>query len=588
MRRLIIDIETDALKNPTTIWCICTMDYDTGETKEYVLGEVNDFKVEKDTTYIGHNIIDFDIPVLQKLLGLEFNVNQLRDTLILSRLFNPVREDGHSLESWGVRVGLPKQEFNEFSRFSDTMLEYCKNDVAVTAKAYTQLMVEGKEFSDFSIKLEHQVSYVIHKQKEYGFYLHKDKAIALYNEVKQLADDLELQIQSSYPPKKVLDKVYKVRYNDNGLIHKTCQKILDQYSNNKEYNENTDTWNLYSYQPFNLGSPKQVVERMNEAGWKPTEFTKAGAPKVCEENLLTLPDTAPESAKLLPRWLILNSRHKTILQWIEGCDENNRVHGDVYTVGAITHRMAHSNPNMANIPSVGGGRRGIEGGYGYECRDCWGVASEDRRLVGVDAKAIQLRILAHYMNDPDYIKAVTTGDIHTVNKELAGLATRDQAKTFIYAWLLGAGAAKVGSIINSDSKAGQAVKDKFLERLPPLRRLQEETHVVARKGYLVGLDGRRLPIKSAHYALSSYLQGGEAVIMKLAVVLAYKEFTKLGLDAHFVANVHDEVQIDCHKNVTGQVGEIMVQCICKAGVMLNLKCPMDGEYKVGNTWAETH
>jgi DNA polymerase-1 len=204
------------------------------------------------------------------------------------------------------------------------------------------------------------------------------------------------------------------------------------------------------------------------------------------------------------------------------------------------------------------------------------------------------------MNDPDYTKEVVDGDIHTKNLEAMGIdkgewdeehgqwSARSTAKTFIYAWLLGAGDEKVGLICGGDSSFGRRVKQTFLESLPALADLKEEATKTARTGRLVGIDGRHIEIKSAHYALSCYLQGAESCIMKKAMIDWHLEVRKRNLDAQMVAVVHDEFQIDVRKEHADEVGKIVVDSIIKAGEYFNLNCPMDGEYRIGNNWAETH
>ena len=238
-------------------------------------------------------------------------------------------------------------------------------------------------------------------------------------------------------------------------------------------------------------------------------------------------------------------------------------------------------PNMAQIPNSGSP-------YGHECRELWTI-DKGNKLVGIDAAGLELRMLAHYMNDDEYTNEVVSGDIHTANQTAAGLQTRNQAKTFIYAFLYGAGSAKIGSIVGGSAKEGQKLIDSFLRNTPRLKALREKVaRIFATKGWLPGLDGRKLLVRAEHSALNTLLQGAGAIVMKQALVLFKKELTKQKIWHEFKANVHDEWQIECKEDDAEKVGKIGVQSIINAGIMLKMRCPLDGEFKVGDSWKATH
>ena len=215
-------------------------------------------------------------------------------------------------------------------------------------------------------------------------------------------------------------------------------------------------------------------------------------------------------------------------------------------------------------------------------------------LVGADASGLELRMLAHYMGDENYVKTVTEGsskdgtDVHTVNQRAAGLSTRDQAKTFIYAFLYGAGDAKIGSIVGGSARDGERLKSAFLKGTPALQRLRNTIAAYAAKGYVPGLDGRKIWVRSEHAALNSLLQGAGAIVMKQALVLLEKHLPRAGVFYKFVANVHDEWQIETKPEMADTVGKLAVQSIREAGEHFQLRCPLDGEYKYGTSWRDTH
>jgi DNA polymerase I-like protein with 3'-5' exonuclease and polymerase domains len=192
------------------------------------------------------------------------------------------------------------------------------------------------------------------------------------------------------------------------------------------------------------------------------------------------------------------------------------------------------------------------------------------------------------MNDKGYIHEVVNGDIHTTNQKLAGLESRDTAKTFIYALVYGAGDEKIGSVVGGSRKQGKELKQRFLDNLPTFKTLKEKVQGAARRGYLMGIDGRKIYIRHEHAALNSLLQGGGAIVMKKALVILANRLELSSTAFKFVANIHDEWQIEVAECRAHKVGELAVQSIIDAGEHFNMRCPLDGEYKIGGDWSETH
>jgi DNA polymerase-1 len=284
---------------------------------------------------------------------------------------------------------------------------------------------------------------------------------------------------------------------------------------------------------------------------------------------------------MIAKYLMLQKRLAQTRSWIKELDETTgRVHGYVNPNGAVTSRMTHSHPNMAQIPSS-------SSPYGEDCRACWTVP-EDYRLVGIDASGLELRMLAHYLNDEGYTNEILNGDIHTANQRLADLESRDQAKTFIYALLYGAGDAKLGSVVGRGRAHGKGLRQRFFDNLPSFKKLTDRVQREAKSGFIKALDGRKLTVRSEHAALNTLLQGAGAIVMKKALIILDETIRTNNWDAKFVANVHDEWQIECHVYDAVDVGKAGVEAIIQAGIELNLNCPLDGDYKVGENWSETH
>ncbi len=582
--RVVFDIETDSL-DATVIHVVVAKEL--GKKGNYIIRSPKAFaKFAKDVTqWIAHNGIGFDIPVIEKLWGYKIPLDKTLDTLVLSRLFDPQRRGGHSLKVWGERLGDFKTEFSGFSEYTEEMKEYCKQDVHVTELLYKELMKEGEDFSQASINLEHMVHAIMCEQERNGFALDIDLAQEIYTVCLKENNRIETEIKKYMVPIAVKAKDVEVKYKKDGSIF--AYQLLDTQ----------EVWGDYTkilWEEFNLASPTQINKRLDRLGWKPTVKTKSGESyKICPENLATIPDDAPQAVKGLKAWKVLETRWKIAQEWLEKAQGDGRVHGTVITTGAVTHRAAHRGPNMANIPSVPHGKTGIlwkmDGMYAAECRQVFKVP-EGKKLVGTDAAGIQLRVLAHYMNDPVYTEQVIEGDIHTFNKNALGNYCKDRptAKTFIYAFLLGAGVGKIAEILGCNGGQANKSMQNFYETLPTLKRLKSEASRAASMGWMKGLDGRILRIGSDHLALSVYLQGGETVIMRLANVFWQRKAKEERINFKQCAWVHDEWQTEVDADQAERLGEIQVQSIIDAGKFFKLNCPMDGEAKIGNNWLETH
>lgn len=552
---LYLDLETNMAHD--TIWCAAYA-VDDGEAEVTQDPAVLRSLVLKATKVVNHNLIGFDAPLLETLWDITVPFQKMVDTLVMSRLFDPCREKGHSLEAWGEELRCPKGDFRDYDAgFSAEMAEYAKQDIVVTRKLYKHLenLLKDEEFSADSIKLEHQVAYVIKRQEQHGVLFDIFKALALRDKLNLRMLEIEAEMQIVFPP------IVTPRVGKKG-------KPLSDHVEN-----------------FNPGSRQQIAKRLEGLGVKFTQKTETDRPKVDEKVLAEI--DRPE-AKLIAEFLMLQKRLGLVDQWIKCCTKSCRIHGRVITNGAVTGRMTHRNPNMAQVPSC-------SAPYGNECRELF-IVPPGYKLVGIDAAALELCMLAHYMDDADFTSAVVSGkkeegtDVHTMNMKAAGLATRDQAKTFIYAFLYGAGPGKIGRIAGGDYTAGMELIDTFMENMP---KLKDVVKTAKAKGsqtrkMILGLDGRQLRIRSVHSALNTLLQGAGAIVMKKALVIFRNSLVTRKIPANCVLNVHDEWQLEVQEDYAEEVARLGIEAIKRAGVELGLKCPLNGEAKIGTNWAETH
>ena len=611
--KVVADFETDGLLGTLTrVWCGVAQNIDTGERYEFTprnLADIQSFAASVDH-WIGHNFLSFDARVLRRILGIHIPVRNITDTLIKSRLQCYSREGGHSLENWGKIVHRPKPEHDEWDRYSPEMLERCRGDVTTNYEVYLYLLREGAKYGSAPAeRLEHGVQHLLNEQQEYGFPITVGEAYRLQGEISSEYNKIEMELLDELPPISIKEKAREItpKYKKDG----TLSKVGIQYLSDNWEDVGGPHSRLY-WEDFDPGSVKQKVRRLEDhwdpvirtvgyrkmlyRGFSAEEQKRRGRFmwRLCEENFGTIKSSAPPSMHKLGRFAMLKSRGDEIKGWFDGLGDDGKVHGYCQGLGAITHRMSHSKPNLGNTA-------GVHSPYGTEFRRCFHYGGDDDYVqLGTDASGIQLRILAHYMNDPDYTEEVVNGDIHTKNLLAMGIdkgvydddtgewSGRATAKTFIYAWLLGAGNEKVGLITGGTPADGRRVKEQFLDNTPALAELKRRAAGAARSGRLVGLDGRYIEIKSEHFALSVYLQGGESTIMKKAMILYHKEAHREGLDFQQLAVVHDEFQSRVREDQAERLGQIQVDAIVRAGLHYNLNCPLDGAYKIGRNWLETH
>lgn len=586
---IVFDIETNGLLDElTTIHCIAWKDTDTGDVVSHgpdsILVGLN--ALARKPAIGGHNVIDFDIPAIQKVYPSWKPGGVVRDTLVMSRLIYADLRDrdftlasrdeefprrfigSHSLKAWGYRLDNLKDDYDGgWETWSQEMHDYCIQDVQVTAHLWDKLTSKG--FSEESIELEHRVAAIIKEQERYGFRFDVGRAHKLYSELLGRRLDLVDQLQRAVPPWTVRTPFTPKRDN------KT-----------RGYKAGVTIYKEHEVE-FNPNSRDHIAKVLKGKGWEPKEFTPEGKPKVDETILSKL--SFPE-AKLLAENFMLTKRLGQIGEgkqsWLH-LERDGRLHGRVNTNGAVTGRMTHSHPNMAQVPSV-------RKPFGTECRSLF-TTDPGYLLVGCDADALELRCLAGYMaayDNGDYIDVILKGDkdsgtdMHSINANILG-CNRDTAKTFFYAFIYGAGVSKLGSVLGGSAQTGKLKRDALLNGVPALGALARDVkHRAKQRGYLKGLDGRLLAVRSDHAALNTLLQAAGAILMKKALVLLHEDLKDY--DAHFVANVHDEWQIQAREEDAEEVGRRAVDAIRRAGPVFGFRCPLDANYCIGRTWADTH
>lgn len=618
MGKLIFDLETNGLlEDVSVIHCLCIMDAESGQKYRFdpVSKPISDGlkMLSEAETIIGHNIIGYDIPVIKKLHP-EWTHNRAIDTMVWARCISPDIKDSdfgrvkrnilpknmigkHSLEAWGYRLGILKGSYGkttDWQTWDEDMTLYCLLDVEVTAALYKAC--GGMYLPESTLEMEMKVAEIIARQERHGFPFNMAKAETLYAQLLGKREKLREELRGAFPNWYAPDTEFTPKRS---IRRKTAGGWYETLAEGAPMTK-------VKLLTFNPSSNQHIAYWLvRKYGWEPQEFTdKTNEAKIDEDIIEALPY---EEAPKLAEFLTLNKRCGQIAEgkgsWFKAYNQRTgRIHGAVNTNGAVTTRMTHFSPNMAQVPAG-------YSPYGKECRELFEPVPGYKQ-VGCDASSLELCCLAHYLAKWDggsYGVAVTTGtkeegtDPHTMNMKALGITSRDNAKTWIYAWLYGAGDANLARQLGVSVKEGKKAKERFLKKLPALKDLKD---AIAKKvkshGFLYALDGRQLKSRSPHSALNLLLQSAGALIMKKALVIFDEEMQRLGhkhsgyawagtgYDYEFMANVHDEVQVSVRPELAEEVGKLFAESIAKAGLAFKFKCPLSGDYAAGSNWKETH
>lgn len=649
--RIVLDIECNRLVKPDKIWVIVCYDIDKKEYHVFRLPTDNDETAREFrefsqgcTLVIGHNICGYDLPILSDLLGVRFDIQQTLDTLIISKMADYPRK-GHSVEDYGLEFGYEKIKHYDFSKYSDDLETYCIRDVDITRRIYSKYdkFISNPDHAD-CIRLEHCFQLVVNQLHDDGFSFNTAKAEKLLERVTKELRDLDEKILDAFPPRLKLIREVTPKETKHGTI--SLNSIPKALRGDMHLFSAGSSFSYCSLTDFNPSSHTQIVRVLNEAGWVPVDKTETHKDverelnklkhtkrdealdiryqelytkynqlrikgwKVNEANLETLPPSAPLAARLLAKRILLESRRRTLTEWLSLVSSESRIHGKFYGIGAWTHRMAHQQPNTANIPNSVKVSDGSTILYGKELRSLW-QAPKGRLLVGVDAEAIQLRVFAHLINDPELTNAIVNGkksegtDPHSLNKSYFGsyCKTRNAAKHSLYAMFFGGGPNKIAEIMSCTREQAEEAIASLTKKYPGLEKLHKEVIPKdAQRGYLIGLDGRpvRIPGDTVsarkHLWMSGSLQNGEKVIMAKATVRFSPQLKEY--NSFLVNLVHDEWQTETPNNmeIAIKVGQLQCEALEWAGRELKLNCPIagsfwnddDNDYTIATNWSKTH
>lgn len=601
------DIEANDFRNAAThIWCVCVENIQTGATLSFRdSASFADWCDEERRVFVGHNFLSYDAPVLNRIWHTRIAVSDVVDTFVMSQVYSPSLRGGHGLDDWGVRLNNPKLDHTDFSRYTPEMLVYCAQDTELTAEVYKVLCkrMKAENFSERSVELEHLAWNIIqNKQKQNGFPFNQEKADLLYAELRAREQELKDEIYRLWPPElKCVRTFAKSRKKDGTRTADYCRHV-GQYP---RLEDNEDgTYDAYDYVSFDLGSPKQRIQKLLDYGWTPVRLTEKGNPQVDEDEMLAFAESSgiPE-VTALARWVVVNARANMVRNWSQAVSpETGRIHGTLYL--ASTGRYRHSKPNTANIPGVrhdsdDNALYGEAGTWAYECRSLWNAGGKGWRLVGIDGKGMQARNLAHNVAKvigvdaaQDFIDELLKGDVHRKNMARYGFPSKPAAKKAYYTILMGGGSELIAADqLQFGWVPPSNVKDLVIAGIPGFRQLENKLKAeLSKTGRITLCDGMRLLVNSPHMVIPYLLQGDESRLMKQAMIYVDEEIRRRKLQKYIlkVGDIHDEWQTRVIDELVDEYVDFALPCFLRAGESFDYLIPIEGDANIGDNWAETH
>jgi len=626
MSKWLFDIECDGLlKDATITWIIVAYNFNTKETKHWLWDDVGwKYEFNKATHLIGHNICNYDLPVLEKIHGfIPPKSCRIQDTLLLSQILDYKRfgNEGHSMEVWGNHLGFPKIPFDDFSQYSENMKIYCHNDVRLNTLIYEVLMSEYRECVKKNPKLshyvlaEHAAARWCAKAALHGWPFDKEKAYSLFdlfetemeNTEKVLSEKLGYKVVP-IDKKKGIIETKKPRWTKAGCYdqHTANYFEIDPYSGYEgEERPVAGEYTRISIEPLKLGSSDDVKKFLFRHGWEPTDWNYKSvevegkkrpvkiktSPKITEDSLEFLGG----DGKLYTEYTSTKSRHSILKTWLENLDENDNLHGDIMLIGTPSMRARHS--IIVNVPST-------DKPWGKEMRELF-ICKPGWKIIGCDSAGNQARGLAHYLGDQEYIDTLLHGDIHQYNANkltdvLYSMSVnhevkRSQAKRIFYAFLFGASGTKLWSYVfgTPNGEDGAKFKNGFLKSVPGFESLidkLERVYASTKKfgdGYIYGLAGNKLYVDSFHKLLVYLLQAAEKATCSAALMLCAERLEDEGIPYIPLIYYHDEIDFMVPEQYAERAAAIGKQAFIDGPKLFGVNI-MDGDAKIGDSWYEVH
>ena len=609
--RLVYDIETDGLLNEyTKIHCIVAYNLDTGTMYSYsdsdvALPSIADgvSLLSNASLLVGHNVIGFDHVAINRLFDTDLHDVKTHDTFVMSQVLRYKRNHKHGLAGWGEHLGNSKMNFDKWDEYSKEMLKYCQQDVKVNVDIYHALIAEFKKIAEKrpliaeGLRVEHDTAIFNARVREQGWRFDVEKAKTNLTRMQDRMAEIEAVIHPKLGERKVfIDKTPKTpKFLKNGNYNSHTCRWLSEYLNKTVEPGDTHLWpagrefQRFKMEPITLASLDLVKDWLLENGWKPDEYQKrkvgfewiTGSPKLTSTSLAKL----GEIGEMIDEYYTIRNRASVVSGWLDQV-KAGRLHGNMWTIGTPTFRARHE--VIVNLPAV-------TAAWGKELRELF-VADEGDVVVGADSSGNQLRGLCHYVGNDLFTHEVCYGDQHSRNADALG-CSRPVAKSYLYAYLFGAGDAKLGQVLTGKSNvaAGKKSRDDFAKGIKGLTELKDklskvwkQTHYQQGEGWFPALDGRPVFCPAEHQTLNYLLQSAEGITCKAAVSYAMRKINEEKLRAKPRLFYHDEIAYTSHPDDADRVGEILQEAFREAPKAFNVTCMDGGDYVKGESYADVH
>lgn len=413
------------------------------------------------------------------------------------------------------------------------------------------------------VSLEHEVQRILTAQESHGWAFDEDAAITLASSLRQELRETEDVLRRRHPFVRGSEFTPKRDNRRQGYVKgASFTRLKDLNCSSRDH----ISWILQTFH-----------------GWTPVQKTRTGKPIIDE---VILKEIGTEVATMFLRILTITKMLGMISEgenaWLKLSTTAKRVHHHC-SVATNTHRCAHRNPNLAQVPSDERFRQLF-------------IPSKGLVLCGADLSGIELRMLSHYLARWDsnrYADILLNGDIHQVNADKIGIS-RSQVKTVTYAMLYGAGDEKIGHSYDKQlsstaaKRKGKEIRAAYVEAIEGLGDLLEAVKKAAEKGFVKSIDGRKITVDSPHKALNYLLQSGAGVVAKRWMVINQGIMHDIGICASQLGFIHDELQFECAPECIEDLRTSLVYSATAAGEYYKLRVRIDAEATTGKNWSETH
>ena len=622
MKRGVFDLETDGLvAQATVVWCGVVKDLETGDVLRFGRDSIPDLLLHLSSfdVLIGHNVVGFDFVILDKLYGWRYN-GRVADTLLMSRTQRPNRisparskSGPHSVESWGVRLGLDKVENEEWGVWSPLLMERCEQDVEIQVLIFEALMEEGRnEGWGPAHRLNTKLFHYLGKQERSGWHIDQALLSSNIHQLKRWIDMIASAINPSLP---LVTEVLEVKkegeygyvkkpFNRSGLLSNNVDKYCASCCDCFDRDSISGVFSRILFRKLDINKTSEIKGYLLDQGWVPSEWNsnikgERTSPKLSKNDPFI--GVKGKVGMLIARRVQCKARLSILEGWQVAVRQDGRIPTPVTGI-ADTARLRHK--SIVNVPSPNTGSF-----YAKQMRSVF-TATPGWSMSGVDSKGNQARQLAARMKDNEFTDAVLNGDIHSLNQRKSGAETRAKAKNFFYGLMFGAGPANIATQLGIKQSEAKALIKRYMTEMPKLKELISKTEKkwektarryydkkigqdVMRGGWITGVDGRRIKVDSAHKILCYQLQSDEAIQMSHAYVHLHEEMEKagyvLGEDWRMLIWMHDEFQFEGRTNeIVQHAATLASESITWAGTHLNIECPHEGEALFGNNWSECH